>query len=95
MKKSNKIIVFLGIMLTAGLVLLAPAGLRAAGEDRIAEGVYIGNISVGGMTEKEAADAVSSYVKSVGDAVLTLTAGEKSVEVTAAELGTFCCSSHL
>ncbi|MDD6306138.1 MAG: VanW family protein [Clostridiales bacterium] len=88
MKKSNKIIVFLGIMLTAGLVLLAPAGLRAAGEDRIAEGVYIGNISVGGMTEKEAADAVSSYVKSVGDAVLTLTAGEKSVEVTAAELGT-------
>lgn len=88
MRKSNKIIVFLGMMLAAGFVFLAPAGLRAAEEDRIAEGVYIGNIPVGGMTENEAADAVNSYVESIDDAILTLTAGEKSVEVTAAELGT-------
>ena len=88
MKKSSKIIAFLGIMLTAGFVFFVPAGVRAAQEERIAEGVYIGNISVGGMTEEEAADAVNTYVKNAGDAVLTLVAGEKSVAVTAGELGT-------
>lgn len=88
MKKSSKIIAFLGIMLTAGFVFFVPAGVRAAQEERIAEGVYIGNISVGGMTEEEAADAVNTYVKNAGDAVLTLVTGEKSVTVTAGELGT-------
>ena len=56
-------------------------------EDRIADGVYIGSVSVGGMTEKEASKAIEEYADSVDHAVFTLTANGKSTEVTAEELG--------
>ena len=39
------------------------------------------------MTEEEAVDAISAYAQSVDDAVLTLNANGKSVEVSAQELG--------
>lgn len=88
MRKSGKIGIFLGMVLAAGVVFAVPAGTRAAQEERIAEGVYIGSIDVGGMTEEEAKDAVNAYVQSAGEAVFTLSAGEKSIEVKAEELGT-------
>ena len=56
-------------------------------DERIATGVYIGNVNVGGMTKEEAAEAIDAYAKSVDEAVLTLTANGKSVDVTASELG--------
>ena len=58
-----------------------------AEDHKIADGVYIGNVYVGGMTEEEAGDAISAYAQSVDDAVLTLNANGKSVEVSAQELG--------
>lgn len=56
-------------------------------EDTIAEGVSIGNVSVGGMTAEEAKAAIEAYAGEVDAAVFTLTANGKSVEVAASELG--------
>lgn len=56
-------------------------------DDRIADGIYIGIINVSGMTEEEAADAISAYAEYANGAVFTLNANGKSVEVTAQELG--------
>ena len=52
-------------------------------ENTIADGVFIGNISVGGMTEEEATAAINDYAQSVNQAVFTLTANGKDVKVTA------------
>ena len=77
----------------AGCIMYRFAGGRAATKaetaenHKIADGVYIGNVYVGGMTEEEAVDAISAYAQSVDDAVLTLNANGKSVEVSAQELG--------
>lgn len=62
--------------------------VKAETEDnKIADGVYIGNVYVGGMTADEAKAAVSAYAQSVDEAVFTLNANGKSVEVSAQELG--------
>lgn len=87
MRRGSKIGVFLGIVLAAGIAFAAPDVLRAEEEERIAKGVYIGNIAVGGMTEEEAAEAVRAYVERAGQAVFSLNAGENSIQVTGKELG--------
>ena len=57
-------------------------------EDRvIADRVYIGDVSVAGMTEEEATAAVEDYIESLQDTAITLKAGENSIEVTAKDLG--------
>ena len=42
---------------------------ETAENHKIADGVYIGNVYVGGMTEEEAVDAISAYAQSVDDGV--------------------------
>ena len=80
-------------LFTLAALCIGFAGGRAATKaetaenHKIADGVYIGNVYVGGMTEEEAVDAISAYAQSVDDAVLTLNANGKSVEVSAQELG--------
>lgn len=86
MKKNNRILSILGIAAVFALVVGAPAVTRAGETDTIADGVYIGNIYVGGMTEEEAKQAVEAYVEEAGDVTFTLATGEKSVEVEASEL---------
>lgn len=87
MKKNNKFFAIVGMIFVLGLLLAAPVSMRAGETDTIAEGVYIGSIYVGGMTEAEAAAALEAYMDEVADAELTLVAGEHSVTVTAEELG--------
>ena len=70
-------------MFTLTALCIGFAGNRAvtkaetAEDHKIADGVYIGNVYVGGMTEEEAVDAISAYAQSVDDAVLTLNANGK------------------
>ena len=65
-------------LFTLAALCIGFAGGRAATKaetaenHKIADGVYIGNVYVGGMTEEEAVDAISAYAQSVDDAVLTL-----------------------
>ena len=75
MKKTGKILAALGLAVAFGAIL-NPTQAKAEDTDRIAQGVYIGNIDVGGMTEQEALNAVTDYVNNAGEAVFTLTAGE-------------------
>lgn len=77
---------FLAIVLAA-VLFKTTAGIYAEEEERIAQGVYIGNVNVGGMTAEEAENAVESYVQSVKDATITLEAGERSITVPASEFG--------
>ena len=73
MKKIIKMLPFLAIVLAA-VLFKTTAGIYAEEEERIAQGVYIGNVNVGGMTAEEAENAVESYVQSVKDATITLEA---------------------
>ena len=99
MKKSGRIgLTLLLAVIVAGFVFTgSTVKTRAKTDDtRIADGIYIGSINVGGMTEEEAKEAIDSYAQSVDEAVFTLSANGKSVNITAKELGiTFQSSSAL
>lgn len=69
------------------LAFTGPAGVKADEGERIAERVYIGSIDVGGMTEAEAQAAVDRYVSEAGNAVFTLSVGDKNIQAKASELG--------
>ena len=84
-EKTGKILAVLGLAVAFGAIL-NPTQAKAEDTDRIAQGVYIGNIDVGGMTEQEALNAVTDYVNNAGEAVFTLTAGEHSTQVKASDL---------
>ena len=77
-EKTGKILAALGLAVAFGAIL-NPTQAKAEDTDRIAQGVYIGNIDVGGMTEQEALNAVTDYVNNAGEAVFTLTWQESIV----------------
>lgn len=73
-------------------VLLVVVGLTTlvkAKDDNglIADNVYIGDTSVGGMTQTEAEEAVDTAVKASIDANVVLSVGEKSITVSSEDLG--------
>lgn len=88
MKKISmkKIAVLLGI--TAALMLYPAREAAAKSDNSIKAGIYIGDISVAGMTADEARNAVNEYIASLQDVEITLLVTEEnSVTVTAGELG--------
>ncbi len=87
MKKGTGFFALFGGAVALCALLAAPVSMRAQGTETIEDGVYIGNIYVGGMTEEEAVSAVEAYVESADSAEMTLKTGDKSVSVTAADLG--------
>ena len=87
MKKKSGFWLLTGTVAVLGLLSFTPAQAYAGEAETIKDGVYIGNIDVGGMTRDEAAAAVDAYVEEMDRAVLTLSVGEKSIEVTGDELG--------
>ncbi len=61
---------------------------QARPDDTILEGVYAGQISLGGMNREEASAAIRSYVDSLGSSTITLNAVDgNTVSVSAADLG--------
>jgi vancomycin resistance protein YoaR len=87
MKKTSRILAVCACALVLGVVFAKVTDLKAEETERIADGVYIGGIQVGGMTAEEATDAIKEYAESLSGAVFTFTAGTNSVQVTAADLG--------
>lgn len=88
MKKSymKKIAMLLGM--AAALVLSPAKEAEAKSDNTIKNGIYIGDISVAGMTADEARDAVNGYIDSLQEVEITLLVTEEnSVTVTAGELG--------
>lgn len=67
---------------------LLTVNVEAKGDDTLKKGVYAEEISLAGMTEEEAAEAINAYVDSLKEAEITLlAAGDNEVTVTAGELG--------
>lgn len=58
-----------------------------AKEEQISEGIYIETVYIGGMTEAEANTALTDYITELEETEFTLTAGDKQITVTAAEMG--------
>ena len=87
----KKWICFLALLLFAGLAPVA-SGIsvqaQARPDDTIMEGVYAGEISLAGMTQAQAQEAVQAYVDSLGGSVITLNVVDgNTVTTTAAQLG--------
>jgi vancomycin resistance protein YoaR len=85
--KSNKTFGLTGIALLGAILLLgSPQPAQAAQETTIEEGVYIGNVNVGGMNESQAESAVEEYVAGLLDTTFTLQGETGSIEMTAADM---------
>lgn len=67
-----------------------PYAVQAETPETALEGVYIENISVGGMNEEEITEAVNARVEELKNCVISLNAGNQSVQTTAGELGLIC-----
>ncbi len=70
-----------------GMVLLAAMPSMVSWAQTLPEGVYVGDQSLGGMTEEEAQAKVSEYVKELGAQTITLDVDGTPIETTAADLG--------
>lgn len=85
-KMVSKAMLLLGTVFCAFSLLTV--NVEAKGDDTLKKGVYAEEISLAGMTEEEAAEAIGAYVDSLKEAEITLlAAGDNEVTVTAGELG--------
>ena len=77
------------VAIVAVLTAVATTSVQAdkTEDNTIADRVYIGEVAVGGMTSEEASAAVNDYVDQLSDDVITLKAGEYTVETTVEALG--------
>ena len=60
MKKGTGFLTLFGGAVAVCALLAAPVSMRAQETETIEDGVYIGNIYVGGMTEEEAANVLTN-----------------------------------
>lgn len=72
-----------------------PHAVQAETPETALEGVYIENISVGGMNEEEITEAVNARVEELKNCVISLNAGNQSVQTTAGELGLTCTNTDV
>ena len=80
----------LGVLLTAVGAICLLAGtqpVKATEDAAIAEGVYIGNVNVSGMTQTQAQSAVEEYIAGLMDTTFTLKGESGSVSMTAQDMG--------
>lgn len=68
----------------AGALMAMPV---YAGETAIPEGIYVGDFSLGGMTEAEAEKKIQAYVDGQAARKVTLEVEDQTVDATAQELG--------
>ncbi len=88
MKKWMKVFLMIAaaVIVSAGFCL-TDAYAADTDAETIPDGIYIGSVSVGGMTMEEAEEAVGDYVDEIAQETITLTADESSIERTLDELG--------
>ena len=84
MKNENLAAGLAAVVLAVGLTLAVPAPARA---DTLPDGLYVGEYSLGGMTEEEAGEKIQSLVGEMENQKITLVVDGESVETTAKELG--------
>ena len=87
MKRFSRLGILFVAAIAAIVVLQNNAPVKAAEEKRIVDGVYIGNVNVSGMTEKQAQSAVDEYVAGLMNTMFTLKGETGSIEMTAEDMG--------
>lgn len=90
MRKMRKLLPFLVVAWVLCTIFCVVQNANAKEVNTIEDGVVIGTIDVGGMTEEEAATALEEYVAAVSGAEITLFAADREITATAAELGIAC-----
>ena len=78
-----------GVVAFACVVMLTMGMSVQAAEDRLVkDGIYIGDVNIGNLTETEAEAAVEAYVEELCSKTVTLQAANGGeVQVTAGDLG--------
>lgn len=74
------------VVAVAGTVFYAQP-VMAQEETTIEDGIYIGNVDVGGMTESQAESAVEEYVQGLLNTTFTLKGETGTIEMTAKDMG--------
>ena len=59
--KKKMVWLFSAAVMMAGMLFATPSTTKADEDVKIADGIYIGTVYVGGMTEEEANAAISEY----------------------------------
>lgn len=85
MKNSRKTAGLLLMFAVLGFVFLTEP--VKAEEKTALDGIYIEDISVGGMTEEQISQAVNEKIEQLKPSVINLFAGEQTAQVTAGDLG--------
>ena len=87
MKKFFKLLSALVFVFAVGLAGYTFVDAGSAGDGTIPNTVYIGDIDVSGMTADEAQQALDRYVSTLKNQTFSLTTGDKSIQVTAEDIG--------
>lgn len=87
MKKSSVFGMISGVALGVTMLLAGGTQVRAEENSGILDGVYIGNVNVGGMSAEHARSAVEEYVNGLLDTTFILSGENGSIEMTAGEMG--------
>ena len=86
MKTITKLGILAATVVAAGTVFYAQP-VMAREETTIEDGIYIGNVDVGGMTESQAESAVEEYVQGLLNTTFTLKGETGTIEMTAKDMG--------
>ena len=88
MKKIKLVLPILGLVLAVTAGVSATAIVKAdENAEVIPQNVYIGDVSVGGMSESDAEAAVEAAVSAYEDATFELSAAENSIKASPSDLG--------
>lgn len=93
MKNSRKMRGLLVMLIAFAFCFLAEP---VKADDRTAlDGIYVEDISVGGMTEEQITQAVNDKIEQLKPSVINLFAGEQNAQVTAGDLGLSCANPEV
>ena len=93
MKNSRKMRGVLVMLIAFAFCFLAEP---VKADDRTAlDGIYVEDISVGGMTEEQITQAVNDKIEQLKPSVINLSAGEQNAQVTAGDLGLSCANPEV
>lgn len=88
MKSKKRLIKGTFVLLLACVCILLRGRESLAEEEKvICNGIFIGPVEVGGLTESAAAQAVEQYVSELGKRQVTVTLGEESASINLDQLG--------
>lgn len=98
MKKKGYVyvaVVMAAFCMVAATVVTTKQLCAKSSEDRILEGVYIGELAVGGMTRDEAESAIEEYVDEMLEEPVVFKVSDREVKALPEELGITCQKESL